>query len=369
MNVCMHKSRTAQGNALRALVCAGLSVLSCCPVFAFGGKEAASDSPLAGTTLNLYTWAGMFPREVLAGFEEETGCRINYGNFDTDEAMLAKLEETNGGGYDFVIADDYILEMVYARGLAQNIDKTRLSNYGNINPVFQSQFFDPDNVFTVPHGAGIPLIAYDPSLTDVHITGYADLWNPALRDNVAVIGNYRVVNGMALKLLGASYNTEDAALLEQAERLMLELAPNIRVISDSNTQDLLLSGEVAAAFMYTSQITLALQANPSLQVVYPREGLGFGIMAGFIPANAPNADAAYAFIDYLLRPEIAAACFEYVGYYCTTKAAEPYISDEMRPFIVLPPEHTNGESIRTVSVETEDLHSRIWTAFRNACSQ
>lgn len=344
-------------------------LLTAAVIFAFGGKEAGAKSPLAGTTLNLYTWAGMFPREVLSGFEKETGCRINYANFDTDEAMLAKLQETGGAGYDFVIADDYILEMVYKQGLAQDLDKEQIPNYENINPVFQGQFFDTDNVFTIPHGAGIPLIAYDPSLTEISIEGYADLWNPALNQNVAVIGNYRVVNGMALKILGESYNTEDPAVLEKAAKLMLELAPNIRVISDSNTQDLLLSGEVAAAFMYTSQITLALQANPQLKVVYPKEGLGFGIMAGFIPSKAPNAAGAYAFINYLLRPEIAAQCFEYVGYYCTTKAAEPYISEAMQPFIILPAEHSNGESIRTVSTATEDIHSHMWTAFKNACGQ
>ena len=184
-------------------------LLTAAVIFAFGGKEADAKSPLAGTTLNLYTWAGMFPREVLSGFEKETGCRINYANFDTDEAMLAKLQETGGAGYDFVIADDYILEMVYKQGLAQDFDKEQIPNYENINPVFQGQFFDPDNVFTIPHGAGIPLIAYDPSLTEISIEGYADLWNPALNQNVAVIGNYRVVNGMALKILGESYNTED----------------------------------------------------------------------------------------------------------------------------------------------------------------
>ena len=173
-------------------------LLTAAVIFAFGGKEADAKSPLAGTTLNLYTWAGMFPREVLSGFEKETGCRINYANFDTDEAMLAKLQETGGAGYDFVIADDYILEMVYKQGLAQDLDKEQIPNYENINPVFQGQFFDPDNVFTIPHGAGIPLIAYDPSLTEISIEGYADLWNPALNQNVAVIGNYRLSFGQGL---------------------------------------------------------------------------------------------------------------------------------------------------------------------------
>lgn len=317
--------------------------------------------------LNLYTWSGMYPQEVLDGFEEETGIRINYSNFDYDEDMLAKLEETQGGDYDLVIADDYIIEMVIAEGLSQKLDPSKLENYGNLNPVFMSQFYDPDNEYTIPFAAGIPLILYDPSLTDVEIKSYADLWNPALEDNVALLGNYRVINGITLKTLGESFNTDDLEVIQKAGDKLLELAPNVRVINDSNAQDFILSGEVAAGFFYTSQIIAAKMANPDLQIVYPEEGLGFGIMACFIPSKAPNADAAYAFMDYINRPEIAAKCYEYVGYYSANKAAEEYISEEMKEFLVLPDDATKGEVIQNISAEADELHSEIWNQFRNAC--
>ena len=309
----------------------------------------------------------MFPQEVLSGFEEETGVRINYSNFDYDEDMLAKLEETQGGDYDFVIADDYIIELVIAEGLAQKLDTAKLENYNNLNPVFMSQFYDPDNEYTVPYGAGIPLIVYDPALTDVEITGYEDLWNPALEDNVAITANYRVINGIALKTMGESFNTEDLSVIQAAGDKLLELAPNIRVINDSNTQDYVVSGEVAAAFLYTSQVYTALNARDDLEVVYPSEGLGFGIMAGFIPSDAPNAEAAYAFIDYINRPENAAKCFEYIGYYCTNKAAEEFISEEMKEMIVLPEGVAEGEIIQNISQDAEDLHAEIWNQFKSAC--
>ena len=332
-------------------------------------EESSVSEPetLIGGEMNLYTWDGMFPQEILRAFEEETGVRINYSNFDYDEDMLAKLEETQGGDYDFVIADDYILELVIAEGLAQKLDTSKLENYGNLNPVFMSQFYDPNNEYTVPYGAGIPLIVYDPALTDVEITGYADLWNPALEDNVAITANYRVINGITLKTMGESFNTEDLDVIRQAGERLLELAPNIRVINDSNTQDFIVSGEVAAAVLYASQVYMAMNAREDLKVVYPEEGLGFGIMAGFIPSDAPNPDAAYAFIDFINRPENAAACFEYIGYYCTNKAAEEYISDEMREFIVLPEDAAEGEIVQNVSQEAEDLHAEIWNQFRAAC--
>ncbi len=331
------------------------------------GSETEKQEGKIGGEMNLYTWDGMFPQEVLSGFEEETGVRINYSNFDYDEDMLAKLEETQGGDYDFVIADDYIIELVIAEGLAQKLDTAKLENYNNLNPVFMSQFYDPDNEYTVPYGAGIPLIVYDPALTDVEITGYEDLWNPALEDNVAITANYRVINGIALKTMGESFNTEDLSVIQAAGDKLLELAPNIRVINDSNTQDYVVSGEVAAAFLYTSQVYTALNARDDLEVVYPSEGLGFGIMAGFIPSDAPNAEAAYAFIDYINRPENAAKCFEYIGYYCTNKAAEEFISEEMKEMIVLPEGVAEGEIIQNISQDAEDLHAEIWNQFKSAC--
>ena len=332
-----------------------------------GEASISSDASLEGSVLNLYTWADMYPREVLEGFEEKYGVSINYTNFDYDEDMLAKLEASDGGDYDIVMADDYILENVNNEGLATKLDKSKLNNYGNINPDYMGLFYDTEDEYDIPYGAGIPLIVYNPKLTDVEITGYEDLWDKSLEDNVGLLGNYRVINGMALKVLGESMNTEDVSKIEEAGELLQELAPNVRAISDTNTYDLLISGEVAAAYMYTSDVTKALKADPDLKAVYPKEGLGFGTMAMFIPSKAPNAEAAYAFLDYILDPEISAQCFEYIGYYCTTKAAEEYISDDMKDYIVVPASASDGEAIENISNEAEDMHSKVWNAFQSSC--
>ena len=319
--------------------------------------------------LVLYTWENMFPQEVLDGFTQETGISVTYSNFDTDETMLARLEAAEGGDYDLVSADDYIIETAIQEGLVQELDTSKLENYGSINPVYQGQFYDPENKYTVPYGAGVQTIVYDPSAVDVEIKGYADLWDASLEDNLGIIDNFRVVNGMALKVLGESYNTEDTAAIEAAGDKLLELAPNIRLIKDQNTQDDLLSGEVGAAVLYTSQATMAKMANPDLEVVFPEEGIGFGIMAQFIPANAPNAENAYKFIDYILQPEVAAQCFEYIGYYCTNLDAEEYISEEYRDFLTLPADidASSMEMIENVSAEALETHSRVYTEFKTAC--
>ena len=314
--------------------------------------------------LVLYTWEGMFPQEILDGFEEETGIKIVYSNFDTDETMLEKLSMAKGGDYDVVIADDYIIQNAIEEGLVEKLDTSRLSGWDNINPLYQGQFFDPDNEYTVPYGAGIPLIVYDPDMVDIDIKGYSDLWNPSLEDSVALIGNYRVLNGITNLTLGQDFNDQDVDDIKKTGEKLLELAPNVRLIQDDNTQNALLNGEASVGFLYTSQVTAALQENPDLKVVYPEEGLGFGVIGMFIPSQAPDNDEAYQFVDYILQPENAAKCFDYIGYYCTNKAADSLLENQD---LVVPDAVTEGFSVENVSAEAEEQYNKNWTEFKAAC--
>jgi len=316
-------------------------------------------------TLTLYTWAEMFPQEVLDGFEKEAGYRVNYVNFDYDENMLTKLESAKGGSYDLIIADDYIIEAVIEKGLAQKLDKSKLSNYGNINKIYQRQFYDPFDEYTIPYGAGVQTIVYDPERVNLDISGYEDLWDPSLKNSIGIIDSYRVINGMALKVLGKSYNTLNLGEIRAAGEKLLSLAPNIRLIKDDSLEEEILSGEISVAVMYTSQVTMAMMAKPSLKMVFPSEGIGFGIMAAFIPSKAPNPEAAHAFLDYILDAKRGAECFEFLGYYSTYSASDKYISVEFKEFLTLPVGfNTNMEMIQNVSAEAEKEHSLVWTSFK-----
>lgn len=334
-----------------AVLCAASVAASVTPAY-------ADDSELV-----LYTWQGMFPQEVLDDFESETGIKVTYSNFDTDETMLEKVSMAKGGDYDVVIADDYILEKVVQEGLAEKLDKDKLSNFENINSLYQGQFYDPTDEYTVPYGAGIPLIVYDPDEVDIDIEGYNDLWDPSLEDSIALTANYRVINGITNLALGKSMNEEDVDSIKETGKKLLELAPNVRMIQDDNTQDALLNGEASVAFLYTSQVTSVLAENPDLKVVYPKEGLGFGIMGMFIPSEAPDKDAAYQFVNYILQPEVSAKCFDYIGYYCTNKAADEFVD----PNLVVPEDVTKGEIIQNVSAEADEQYNKNWTEFKAAC--
>ncbi len=339
-----------------ALLCAATMLL------ALAGCGAKNDN---SKELVLYTWEQMFPQEVLDGFTKKTGVKIVYSNFDYDETMLEKLTQAKGGDYDVIIADDYIIEQAVQAGLVGELDKSIIDNYANINPRYQGQFYDPEDKYTVPYGCGIPLIVYDPSAIDFEIKGYNDLWNPALKDSVAITANYRVINGITMLSMGKSMNEEDLDVIAKEGEKLIELAPNIRLIQDDNTQDALLNGEAKAAFLYTSQVTQVMNENPNLKVVYPEEGLGYGIMAAFVPVNAPNKQAANEFLRYLLEPEISKACMEYIGYVNTTGAADSIVD----PSLVAPATAGTGEFIMNISEEANDAYNKNWIAFKAACGQ
>ena len=319
--------------------------------------------------LNLYTWDGLFPQEVLNSFTEDTGIKINYASFDSNEAMLAKLESTKGGEYDLILADDYIIEAAIQEGLVKPLDKAQIPNFGNINPLFQGQYYDPEDLYTVPYGAGIQAIVYSPERVGFEITGFDDLLDPRLKDRIGLVNSARFIYGASLLEDGESVNAEDPEVIRKAAQQVLDMAPNIRLIKENGLQDDLVSGEIDVAVTFTSEVTQACMADHELRVVDSQKGLGFGVQGQFIPVNAPHPEEAHAFMNYLLRPEIGKQCFETIGYYSTNQAADALIDEALKPFLTLPEGVEIGQMdmMRNIAPESHDLHEQLWTELRNAC--
>ena len=147
--------------------------------------------------LNIFTWEGYIDYEtVIKPFEQETGIKVNYATFSSNEEMYEKLSAVGGGDYDIVLASDYILNTTREACLMQPFDTSIVDNYANLNEGFAHQFFDPDNQYVVPYVSGIPLIVYDPSVVDIDIKGFNDLWDPSLEDSLGLIDDARVTLGM-----------------------------------------------------------------------------------------------------------------------------------------------------------------------------
>ena len=129
--------------------------------------------------LNIFTWEGYIDYStVIQPFEAETGIKVNYATFASNEEMYEKLSAVNGGDYDIILASDYIVNTTREAGLMQKFDPSIVTNYENLNPDFTAQFFDPTNEYVVPYVSGIPLIVYDPSVVEKEIKGFNDLWDP-----------------------------------------------------------------------------------------------------------------------------------------------------------------------------------------------
>lgn len=339
----------------------GLALLACLllllPCLALGEQNV----------VNIFSWEGYVDEDTLYAFEQETGIRVIWSPMDSIDNMLLKVTQGGGSDYDLILSSDYSLNILREQGLLQKLDKTRLSNYANLDPNFLGQEYDPEDEYVIPYVAGCPLIIYDPVRVPFEITGYEDLWNEALVDQVAVLENARVLCGMVQKTLGRSMNeTSPEALAEMKEKLM-PLYKNIRTFGDMESYTAVTTGEASVGFLFTPFVYMVQLEHPDFQVVYPKEGLGYGIDGFVIPAGAKHADNAHVFLDYLMRPEVAAHNAEYQYYMCVNQAAAPYLSDTFRQSTVMnvPAELLkNAEFIEDIGASATDIQE-IYTAFKN----
>ena len=348
---------------MKKILCVLLALLALASV-ACAETVNSEDKPV----LNIFTWEGYIDYEtVIKPFEEETGIKVNYATFASNEEMYEKLKAAHGGDYDIILASDYMLNTVREAGLMQKFDASIVTNYGNLNEGFTHQYFDPDNEYVVPYVSGIPLIVYNPAEVDVEIKGFNDLWNPALKDSLGLIDDARVSIGMVLLSMGQSMNTTDEAVLAEAAEKLDALRANIHVLEYENLHNYLVSGDIDVAYTFTPFVALALDANPDLEVVWPEEGLGFGIDGCFIPVNAPHAKNANLFLEFLLRPEIASICAQW-QYYCSPNAAAQEILPdwykENPVFNGIYDRIGDAEYIKNLSSADEQKFQDIWTKFK-----
>ena len=217
-----------------------------------GCALAETENKTDEAVLNIFTWEGYIDYStVIKPFEEETGIKVNYATFSSNEEMYEKLSAVNGGDYDVVLASDYMLNTTREAGLMQPFDPAIVDNYSNLNEGFTHQFFDPDDQFVVPYVSGIPLIVYDPSAVEIDIKGFNDLWDPSLEDSLGLIDDARVTIGMVLLSMHQSMNTTDDAVLAEAAEKLDALRSNIHVLEYENLHNYLVSGDISVAYTFT----------------------------------------------------------------------------------------------------------------------
>jgi spermidine/putrescine transport system permease protein len=314
-----------------------------------------------GRELNLFIWSGYIAPETVRRFEERTGVRVNVDLYDSNEALLAKVQAGNAG-YDVLCPSNYIVEVLLRQGRLRPLDHRALPHLVNVDPRFLNLSFDPGNAHSIPYFWGTAGIGYDRRKVPA-VESWDVLWDPRYRGRVLMVDDARETFGAALKRMGHSLNTTDPALLNRALEMLLVQKPLVRAYNSSNFEDVLLSGDVWLAQGWNGQFAKVMDQDPNLDYVVPREGSSLFIDSLVIPRDAPHPDLAHAFLDFTMEAEIAAEICDTMRYSTPNRAAVPLLPEAVRrnPAVFPPADVTaRAELIEDIG-EATLLYDRLWT--------
>ena len=310
--------------------------------------------------LNVYNWPDYIPEGMLAKFEEETGVKVNYNTFETNEALHAKLVAGNTG-YDIVVPTAGFAKKQIDGGLYQEIDKSKIPNYGNLNPGFMSKIagVDPDNKHLVPWAWGFTTVGINKQKVEKALGGMPmpeNAWdlvfdpkysNKLKSCGIAFLDSPSEILPVALHYVGKPAYSEDPADFKVAGEMLAKVRPDIRLFSSTMIDDI--AGGKACAFVgWSGDINIAadrLKETGGTDEIMPLLPTGGGLVfidTMAIPADAKHVNNAHAFIDFYLRASSAAQMANEMNYPAGNKAALPEIKDEVKgnPTIFLGPEDT-----------------------------
>ncbi|KHT01839.1 spermidine/putrescine ABC transporter substrate-binding protein [Pectobacterium brasiliense] len=301
-------------------------LLAACAM-AFGISTAnASDSK----TLYFYNWTEYVPPGLLEQFTKETGIKVIYSTYESNESMYAKLKTYKDGAYDLVVPSTYFISKMSKEGMLQKIDTSKLSNFHNLDPNLLHKSFDPNNDYSIPYIWGATAIGINHEMIDpASVTSWADLWNTKYKNSLLLTDDAREVFQIALRKLGYSANTTDPKEIEAAYKELQALMSNVLTFNSDNPGNPFIEGEVNLGMVWNGSAYVARQAGTPLDVIWPKEGGIFWMDSLAIPANAKNVDGAMKLIDFLLRPEVAAQVAETIGYPTPNLAAKKLLPPEV----------------------------------------
>ena len=333
---------------------------------------ACSSRGGSSKVLNLYAWSEYVPQTMLDNFTQQTGIKVNYDTYSSNEELLAKLQ-AGASGFDLIIPSDYLVTSMIHQNMLEKLDLSKIPNFANIDSRFVNPSFDPNNQYTVPYQWGTTGILYDPAAVPTAPTSWADLWDPTYANHLVALDDEREVIGVALQVLGFSKNTTDSQQLEEAKQKLLELMPNIRLFDSDSPESAILAGEAWAGIVWNGNASLGYAENPALEYICPEEGCGIWFDNLAIPKDAQHIDAALQFINYVLSSEASvlismefpysnpnAAALEYL------QTSNPAVYENYMSFAgTNPSEEFLARATELVDVgEATTIYDRIWTEIK-----
>jgi putrescine transport system substrate-binding protein len=359
-------------------------------VLASCGKKEGDSAPVAAAAeeekvLNVYNWSDYIAPDTLAKFEKETGIKVTYDVFDSNEVLETKLV-TGNTGYDVVVPSLTFLSRQIQAGVFMPLDKSKIPNLSNMDPAIQANIakLDPGNTHSVNYLWGTTGIGYNvKKIKEIFgdaapVDSWALVFEPENLAKLKACGVYFLdtpseIIPPVLNYLDEEPNSFDPAVIAKAEARLKELRPSITQFHSSEYINALANGDACVAVGWSGDIfqaaTRAEEANNGVEIAYviPKEGapMWFDMMA--IPKDAKHPQNAHAFINFILRPEIAAEISNYVAYASANKAALANIDAELKanPGVYPTEEASKGLfSLAVLPPDVDRLFNRIWTGLK-----
>ena len=333
------------------------------------GKKSATDN--AGEVY-VYNWGEYIDEAVITMFEEETGIKVVYDMFETNEEMYPVIE-AGGVNYDVICPSDYMIQKMIENDLLAKLNFDNIPNISEIDPEFmeRSKAFDPENKYSVPYTWGTVGILYNTSMVapeDVP-TKWADLWDEKFKGEILMQDSVRDAFMVALKSLGYSMNTKNESELQEAKDLLIQQKPLVQAYVVDQVRDKMIGGEAAIGVIYSGEMlyiqdeVASLGLDYDLEYVLPEEGTNVWIDSWVIPKNAKNKENAEKWIDFLCRPDIAKMNFEYITYATPNKGAFDLLDEEIQNDKAVFPDIDslkNCEVFQYLGDDVDSIYNNLW---------
>ena len=301
--------------------------------------------------------------DVIAAFEEETGIKVNYLTFDSNESMYTKLK-TGGTTYDVIIPSDYMISKLIEENMLEPLNFDNIPNYQYIDESFRNQSYDPANTYSVPYTWGtVGLIYNSQYVSAADAASWNCLWNEKYSGKILMFDNPRDAFAIAESILGYGLNTENEDELRAAAELLTEQKSLVQSYVMDQIFDKMQRGEAWAAPYYAGDFLTMVEENPDLAFSFPEEGFNIFIDAMCIPKGCQNKEGAEAFINFLCRPDICAANLDYLGYSAPESAAKELMDPEVTSSPVAYPDDetlARTESFGALSTQATQLMNDLW---------
>ncbi len=317
----------------------------------------------SATTINVYNWSEYIPQSVLDKFTEETGINIVYTTYESNEAMYAKLKLLNGKGYDVVVPSTYFVTLMQQNQLLSKIDKKKLPNMKYLDAFVLNQNFDPKNDYSIPYMWGVQGFMVNKNAVDpASITSWNDLMREEFKGKLLLSDDLRDTFGAALKATGASVNTTNEAEIKVAFDWLAKLKESVRIFDVTAAKQALISEEVAAGMIWNGDAFIAQAENPNLVFIYPKDGAPLWVDSFVIPSGAEKIEEAHAFINFMLRPDIAALCVQEYNYSTPNTGVRALLSkDYSKSNLIFPTKENLVNSEFTQGIgESQKIYEQYW---------